>query len=977
MGIVFKRVGCVAALVMLLAGCGSGSGSGASTQVLPPPPAPAPPAPSPSPQLKSGELFISESGVAVGAPVGSLAAPVTLILESVGMPAIPLPAGLEAVGEAWRIGAAESTDPSPGTQFTIGLARPAGENPDLLQIALLLPADSTLDGPGTDMWTVLRTQHDPARDLLYTGAAVLLPEGSLYALVRLATAVAAGGSASTKAVSPDSVQSHKLVWTSSPNPLVEARCSSEFIPPVTNCTPDDLRLLEEDFENFYTELISIGYPFPALQRRVTHNSALAPPYDVEYGPFQVLVRPCEVTRAMSSLETGSSFWGVYDTIHETLESCIASFDVSSSDDERRATLRHELFHAFQFAFGVVFNTDRNTHKDIRSFIEGQATAATFSNSASLSRESTWEWYDHFLNPLGDGGRDDYAYRAQDFWVYLGQRLGRGLDLFLPFLRRGPLPEQVDTAFRLDIRDPGIPDLGSAFFAWGRNQMMEADVLLPGSGYGPYSTLLGGRCSPQHYDKGNPWPEFPGFIGDDHRPISYDPDHPGTLIGSGGTYVDGRHTLSFPDGRLLESVAHFYRLSAPRDYSARVYLEPGNEMVRYKVYEVGSASSDACLSEPSDQPRYFDIKQGVPRDVVVLWSWTGHEPPPETSASTLVIERVSVYLDRQEASHALTEVQTETGFFTISNGSSAPVSFGAVPDVPWLSVIEGASGVIPANGSIQVVYQVSCAAAGSSAQGALNLAFAVGAGAPLSGPDIPGEFRISQTCSSEPQACVDYSRYRGNVVSATLSWNANGANSGTVSGQAVTLSDSVVKSVSITTTERFARNVDGEYIPGSTQSVAQGDVDHSSMTTTVTESSTSTTMTEWLGSGEAFSGTSVSAGPAAALASLSDPDACLWALSIGPAHVDVAITQTSASGAVSTSTGRYGINGNAVVRNVGLSGSAMIPVACTTADWSAPECGGYALNVVPNFYLQRLGLTRDDTALPPVSISWSIAPIVED
>ena len=935
---------------LALAACNSGGGSGGV------PPA-RPPIGAPAKTLSAGQLFVDDGGAVVGAPVDSLESPVTLLIDAIALPALPLPAGVEPIGGAVRIGAAVLTRPPQWTRFVVGFVRPAGEDPETLQIALVLPAESTLDGSGTDDWAVLPTNYEATQDIVYTGAAALFPEGATYALVRT-SAAAPSVALHSKPVFPGGPPfANTTVTPPLTEPLVQARCSTEFALTTVTCGPAETQAIEEAFTAFYELLLHLGYPSPALFREpfvVMNENSLE---EVRLGAYAVNVRPCAVV----------PYLGRYNFLHEPMEICLGATDAAEVD----ATVRHELFHAAQWGFPAIKTQTEDFEVERWGWlIESTATVAEHSDAHTLRRTPirSWRQIDELLaySAGHDAFRQGIQYQTQDFWVYVGARVQQGLGMFIPIFQHGATPGHVNGVFSDLSLDPDLDSLGAAYFAWTKNQAIERAVELPTSGT-TGTPLQGGSCAPQYYDNA----VLPVYLGGSPGGLEYDPDHAPPWISSPHEFVDGRLRLHQPYRGPLNATVRYFTLEAPRNYSVRVSVkEPANSEYpeyAYKIYDLDD-SSDQCLSEPDSLPRYFDVSQDAPREIAVLVAWTNWDsgsrptdPPlddPDLSPK-IEIELVGLYVSPEQASHTVADNLSATGRFLIANGTDLPVQYTATPSIDWLQLTDAGPGVVPAHSFVELGYQVTCSVPGTSAQGEIQLTFLSATGALLTGPEVPTGFQVEQTCVSRPQEeCifVGLGSFEYDAT-ATLSWSAFDS----IEGSNYTRSVSVQQSATWTRTQTGPSSFDYEV-------AGEASLDASVITINMLPSGPTTTTTTWSSPGEVSGGAvtvSVSAARRDDLGGV-----CAWNVAFGNPTADV---ERNVDGTLTTIAWGFGIAG---VNDVGLSGSVSIPLECHQSNYrdnpacpSAYASGGGGLQV----FRSSLGMSVTDYNVPPMEFSWSIQP----
>ena len=143
-----------------------------------------------------------------------------------------------------------------------------------------------------------------------------------------------------------------------------------------------------------------------------------------------------------------------------------------------SNVRHELFHAIQWAYDQLLRDYADGSTRARSVwtIEGTATAASRS-SATMLRDLDAIFPVHTVTDDLTDSRDNREYSAQDFWVYYGLRTATSIAYLRAVFEKGGTPEHVDAAIAL----------ADAYWTWVKNQAFEKVYTLDG-------TLTNGRCT---------------------------------------------------------------------------------------------------------------------------------------------------------------------------------------------------------------------------------------------------------------------------------------------------------------------------------------------------------------------------------------------------------------------------------------------------------------------------------------------------
>lgn len=952
-------------LAVGLAACSSGSGSGGLT---PSPPTVTPPTPSATQQLNPGKLIKGIDGVAVGAPAGTLATPVSVTIESTALPAVALPFGTELIGSAYRVSAAEFRNAAADTQFVIGFPLPPGRNPATLSIALLLNGDSAAaseppagSGSPADVWTLLPAYHETGSGLLFAPAAAVMPDGVIYALVSTPVTLTQTVAAGDNTREGRSEQRRTIASHSTASELVLAKCSLDFMAPGVSaaCQLDQLEWVEDMAAGYIGQLFAAGFDPPHLLRWVNLVRLADDSIVQELGPYMIEIVPCALNNSS------------YEFVAARLKVCQPEPSGITSYPSSRA-LRHLLFLSAESAYPAIFRAVLEDSKRHKWFTDSAASAATWSDTMQLRRRVDLAPKDPIHSLLDH----ESGFRAQDFWVFLDTRGGsQGLSLFPPLLKAGPRPADIDAAL---LANSGR-GLGEFFFDWAKNQAYENEVMLPEWGtIDPESdpSVIRSQCRGTSVTTAGANYHL-GFTGGlptaSGNWISHDIE---------GLYLDGnwgwpsakaeiagtRVALDVGHAAPLTARMYVVELSGNRGpYAARISVDPGSASVAYKVYDqtndfenyVEGGPHD-CAEFPDNTPRVFQVPnspQDRERTAVVLIVEKAYAPdtgPLPVPPPKIVIEQVGLHLDPTSATFELEPGVVEANSFTIFNDSSEPISLMALEDVDWLNILPGDdTGVIPAHGSKVVSYEARCANPDGRAATDIALLFNTSAGAPLTGPSVPSAFHIEQSCREPQPACIDEARYDGYHATATLSWTGNGSRQSDLANY----SASILHNASVETTWQF-----------STRSISSNGTGFVSDRST-RESGGIVSVTEWSGRGEGFNGPPGPGRAPPAVAASYNPGNCTWAVEMQTVYVDGERNSNGSKVEVTLNVGR------AVVNGVLANGTAQIPLWCTVYN-DGPECSiGTAAIGNQDVFLNASGLTVDDPNVPRVSFGWSVTPIL--
>lgn len=415
------------------------------------------------PLLDSGGYVEVLDGIRLAASEDALESPVELDATRVDAPfaVTPLPPGVEAVGEAFRLAGDRDAYAVGDALIVIGVPVPSGTPTEDLALAVLQPPDALDDGDGDNAeWILLPGTFDADSETLAVGLGAILSEGSTMVLVR----------------SPD----HDSVATSTqqidPAQIIEfeegfrVRCVGFS---GGACTATDRSTTETALDEVYAAWVEgLGFPEPRLTRRVEIAGWI--PLRVRVGPYEYELR--NFTRSECQNTNGR---GRYLRNSRVAYTC---YDASQAAPAHRTT-RHEFFHALQYGYPE--------HLDNRSSIsnavaEGTARAAETSQVVFQRSPRTLRSIDSRLFTTGGAIGADYL--AQDFWIYLGFRFGMGLDYLQPILEAGATTTMVDTVLSTHAGYPENLTLPEAYWAWAKNQAFEKTIDIGGGVLGDSCTL---------------------------------------------------------------------------------------------------------------------------------------------------------------------------------------------------------------------------------------------------------------------------------------------------------------------------------------------------------------------------------------------------------------------------------------------------------------------------------------------------------
>ena len=141
-------------------------------------------------------------------------------------------------------------------------------------------------------------------------------------------------------------------------------------------------------------------------------------------------------------------------------------DGANYNGPRIDNLRHEYFHAIQYAYS---DSASGWFKESTAVMAEDSLATMVRDTGRAVRD-----VDVQMNAKPQW------YSLQDFWIYLGMRFDLGLADVIPFLEAGGNEAALDAVFASDY--PALGSLAGAYWAWVKNQAFEKTFALGGSGF---------------------------------------------------------------------------------------------------------------------------------------------------------------------------------------------------------------------------------------------------------------------------------------------------------------------------------------------------------------------------------------------------------------------------------------------------------------------------------------------------------------
>ena len=411
--------------------------------------------------LQPDSDVVGEDGVRIEAEAGAIASSREVWIEKVSQPerSADDPPGGEQVGGFYHISAGADVYTTGGTDFLVSVPVPEDADPESLRVGVLLPAEkinpSTVNQQkqGTnetgfeDLWILLSSEYDEAEHMMVADLGHLSGQGRTVALFSFPEGAGSSKIHSAHLASPARQQGAGF----------EVTCIGFSLTDV-DCTDSLKTAIEVELEDSYNTYTGLGFPEPRLQK--------------EDGIFQVELRPyydfgdSDNDSAVCETEPDPNkynFGGLYEAEGKTIIVCIPE---EGATDDVLNLVRHEYFHATQYAYSAVLN---GTNDD---WVTESTAEAAVESSGTMTRDATRSL--RVLEaPLTKGESGSLEYNAQDFWVYVGREWGLGLDFLIDLFQRGASTSDVDAALQADW--PGGMTLGDAYWEFARSQAFEYNV----------------------------------------------------------------------------------------------------------------------------------------------------------------------------------------------------------------------------------------------------------------------------------------------------------------------------------------------------------------------------------------------------------------------------------------------------------------------------------------------------------------------
>lgn len=420
-----------------------------------------PAAAGPADVLVNGGKVEGPDGVGVGALTGTLDAPVQVSISATAPPTTTVPAPAQVLSGFYQIGAGEDVFVLPESPFILAFPLPGGANTANLALAVLQSGEGINDvDAGIADWTFLEGMVDPGRNLFLTTIAGFRKEGEIFTLVE---------HPDFESPPNDGVGglSRESGGRSPVFDLFTVRCVG-----LTGVVCSDVT--KATVAGYLTDIynrIHLDFGFNEPRLRFMNETLTYDPHS-----FGSLVYSAYLERSTSRKCIGNR--GYYEPETGRLVLCIDPAVGLAADSPQ--ILIHEYFHATQYAYPKVLE-DYENGVEKKWLIEGMAASSmeSYFVDEMLRTDYFGGLHEVDISLEYSGGQTDLdEYKAQDFWVYYGQRNGLDLSYLESILEQGASSRAV-------LDSLGNGDVLDLYWDWAKNHVMEPDV--------DYGGLLGTPC----------------------------------------------------------------------------------------------------------------------------------------------------------------------------------------------------------------------------------------------------------------------------------------------------------------------------------------------------------------------------------------------------------------------------------------------------------------------------------------------------
>ncbi len=410
--------------------------------------------------LTDGGTFTGVDGLTIGAMPGTLTQTIEVTIASMNAPQEALPMNTQLVLGHYQVSSDLDLVPPLDKPFILGIPVPGGGLTQTLAVAMLVPTADFLDtDPGqSHQWLLSPGVYDPATAMFMTTLSTLPDSGFGVALVE-------------NPAMDSTLAGPARALSSGTTPGFFAACIGFASP--ADCGPAQQDAIEAAADqaliDYNDDFFGMGFKLPKLLGMSAGTSLSPPQAKQPFDTFFVYIY------ANGTEGCTPGVLGYYSPSTGLLVVCHSPG--APITDVQRSVLRHEYFHAIQYAYDSIYDPLwLGTAVPENFIIEGTATAAEES-LFTMKRASVIPFSLHPVDvPLTEESSnavfqlagEQYEYKAQDFWVFLGEKNGWWLDYLIGLFERGAWVEDV-------VQEFGDGEYLEPYWDWAKNQVMEKTI----------------------------------------------------------------------------------------------------------------------------------------------------------------------------------------------------------------------------------------------------------------------------------------------------------------------------------------------------------------------------------------------------------------------------------------------------------------------------------------------------------------------
>lgn len=447
--------------------------------------------------LTDGGTVTGVDGVSLGAIAGTLTTTLEISITHTSAPTPTIITDPQIHGAYYHIAADENVllcDQAKG--FVLGLPVPNGVATDSLAIAAI--------SAGSSGWGIISGLYDPQSELLLVPLASLTETGFTAVLIERENFTSLPDQATVSPAETGQPESQRRQVNTTP----EFRILCQGGMSVCSEIKDFLDLV-------YIEMSDMGYSDPNIPCALQELGLNPPRRECIPDSYQVEILNYDST----ACEINGAPAGAY--LHFLEQEWLNPFfwvcptNTSQLFNVDKRAIRYHYFQATQYGWPEhlpvwtdwVNGDVHHQHNDW--VIDSTATAAMISIPTVM--ESTNDYARRPVDVPLASITEDYEYRSQDFWVYLGKTLAEGLTMLEPLFEQHGATTQAVVNWA-----GGESNFQDLYWNWVQNQvMLEDDILLNDDDTGDPCTYQG-HVETLYYNE---------LISNDHEGLT---NAPGTL-----------------------------------------------------------------------------------------------------------------------------------------------------------------------------------------------------------------------------------------------------------------------------------------------------------------------------------------------------------------------------------------------------------------------------------------------------------------